>query len=470
MNTSSWTRLRPGPRAQPRRRAASTFPVASTLPAAGARTAAFALLAVTATSAGPLSAQADGSQDPVALLQARLDSGEVTLPFDTVTGWLPGILDALDIPVSSQGLVFSRTSLQTDRIAPWAPRALYFNDDVYIGYVLDGPIMEVTAMRPDGGAEFYSVNQTPDAGLRFQRETTTCLMCHESRSLTGGVPGLIVRSVLADRLGYPMGEVHDGQVTAATPADRRWGGWYITGQGAAAVHAANVVAPDLRHEVADVRQYVREFDVDGHRPDPTTPPRFDPEGYLSPHSDIVALTVLLHQAEVHNLISMAHESAREALREMGLLALVDIDEVVYEDLRPAGQTRVDGAVAALVDGLLFAREQPLPEPLRGESGFAEEFMRLGPFDAQGRSLRDLDMETRTFRYPLSFLIYTDAFERLPPLVKDRVYARLADVLAEDGLDDAYPHLTEADRRAIVEILADTKPDFPALPARPSPAG
>lgn len=425
--------------------------------------AASTLMAASPLLSTPLAAQ-DGSEDPVAILQARLDSGTAaTLPFDSVTGWLPSILDAFDIPVSSQGLVFSRTSLQTDRIAPWAPRALYFSDDVYIGYVLDGPIMEVTAMRPDGGAEFYSVNQTPDAGLRFQRETTTCLMCHESRSLTGGVPGLIVRSVLADRLGYPMGEVHDGQVTAATPIDRRWGGWYVTGEGAATPHAANVVAPDLRHEVADVRQYVRGFDVDAHRPDPTTPPRFDAEGYLSPHSDIVALTVLLHQAQVHNLISMAHESAREALREMGVLSLVDMNEVVYDDLRPAGQTRVDGAVSALVDGLLFVREQPLPNPIRGESGFAEDFTALGPFDSQGRSLRDLDLDTRTFRYPLSFLIYTEPFERLPPLVKDRVYDQLAAILAGEVDDEAYAHLSEADRIAIGEILADTKPDFPQGP-------
>jgi len=423
--------------------------------------AAAPVVAVAALFCAPatLSAQTPGT-DPVARLQARIDSGLVTLAYDSLTGWLPSVLEALDIPVSSQGLVFSRTSLQTDRIAPWAPRAVYYNDDVYIGFVQDGGLMEVAAVSPNGGTEFYSVTQLSADKPTFERETTTCLMCHESRSLTGGVPGLIVRSVLTDRLGYPIGEVHSGLTTERTDMEQRWGGWYVTGEGASLGHAGNVFASDLRHEVADVRQYVSDFDFQSGRSDDAASQRFDPTAYLSPHSDVIALTVLLHQVRVHNLIAMAHESAREALREMGTLQLVDLNEVVFEDLQPAGQVRVDGAVSALIDGMLFVREVPLAAPVQGTSGFAEEFQAKGLKDSQGRSLRDLDLQTRTFRYPLSFLIYTDPFDGLPPLVKRRVYARLDGILRGTVSGSEFDHISEADRTAILEILRETKPEFP----------
>src|SRR5262245_25004046 len=100
--------------------------------------------------------------DPVAQLQKKIDSGEVMLAFDEQHGYLSSLLRALEIPVSSQGLVFSRTSLQVDRIAPWSPRAVYFNDDVYVGWVQGGPIMEIASVDPKLGAVFYTIAQEPD--------------------------------------------------------------------------------------------------------------------------------------------------------------------------------------------------------------------------------------------------------------------------------------------------------------------
>src|SRR5262245_17915621 len=134
-----------------------------------------------------LAADAQGdvrAVDPIAALEARLTAGSVKITAQGEHGYLQGLLDALDIPVSSQGLVFSRTSLQTDRIGPWAPRALYFNDDVYIGSVQGSPFLEVASIDPDEGTRFYTVKQ--DGGTRptFVRETTTCLMCHESKAVT----------------------------------------------------------------------------------------------------------------------------------------------------------------------------------------------------------------------------------------------------------------------------------------------
>ena len=402
-------------------------------------------------------AQDEEPSDAVSRLQERMDRGEVEFAFDSLLGWLPSVLSELEVPISSQGLVFSRTSLQTDRIAPWAPRAVYFNDEVYIGFVQDGGVLELAVVNSAGGAAFYTMPQLPMDNPRFRRESTTCLMCHESRSLTGGVPGFIVRSVLTDRLGYPITEVHTGLTTERTPFEDRFGGWYVTDEGAGMGHAGNRSSTSLRHEVADVDRYLSEFDFESRVGLPGE--RFDASVYPSPHSDVVALTLLLHQVRLHNLIAGAHEAGRQALREMGLLGLADIDSLSYEDLHPAGRVRVDGAIQRLVDAMVFTREVPPVAPLVSTSGFAEEFQARGPFDSDGRSLRDLDLSSRTFRYPLSFLIYSDAFDALPDLTKDRVYALLSRVLHGEA-GDAYDHLSAEDRTAILEILADTKPDFP----------
>jgi hypothetical protein len=225
-------------------------------------------------------------------------------------------------------------------------------------------------------------------------------------------------------------------------------------------HAANVFSPDLRHEVTYVQRYVEDFDFSRDRTDDPSGDRFEPSAYLSPHSDLVALTVLLHQSRVHNLISLAHEAADEALRLVALQAEEGSGPADYESLSPYLRGRIDGAVAALVDAMLFVGEVPPPAPLKGPTTFARDFQSRGPWDAQGRSLRELDLERRTFRYPLSFLIYSEAFDGLPALVKGPVYDRLRAVLAAEEADDAYAHLDAADRRAILEILAETKPDFP----------
>ncbi|MBL8853174.1 MAG: hypothetical protein JNK57_04280, partial [Planctomycetaceae bacterium] len=79
--------------------------------------------------------------DPVARLQQRLVSGEMKLEYDPKHGFLPAVLEALDVPISSQTLVFSKTSLQLQKISPRLPRALYFNDEVYVGFCQRGDVL-----------------------------------------------------------------------------------------------------------------------------------------------------------------------------------------------------------------------------------------------------------------------------------------------------------------------------------------
>jgi hypothetical protein len=94
-----------------------------------------------------------------------------------------------------------------------------------------------------------------------------------------------------------------------------------------------------------------------------------------------------------------------------------------------------------------------------ESAFAREFAARGPFDSKHRSLREFDLNKRIFRYPCSYLVYSDAFDSLPAPAKSYVYRRLLEILSSRD-DDDFETLSAQDRRAILEILLETKPGLP----------
>ncbi len=400
------------------------------------------------------------TRDPIARLQAQLDAGQVTLAHDSLLGYLPALLKTLHIPVSSQGLVFSRTSLQTDKITPWSPRAIYFNDDVYIGYVQESTFLEIAAVDPVKGAVFYTLSQEPRARPVFSRETTTCLMCHQSRNATGGVPGFMVISTIADRYGYPVVGMHEGSTTDATPLKQRFAGWYVTGSAGAQGHAGNVYSPKLAHEITDKQAYRAQLDMNAESARTDLTGKFDPAPYMSAQSDIVALMVLVHQTVVHNLITAVHEAAPDAVFEdsMSRVSGRDTTSRAQPGGGPAARLRRD--VEKLVRAMLFVGEAPFSGTVKGTTTYAQDFVKAGPRDATGRSLRDLDLEKRLFKYPLSFLIYSDSFNALPELAKGEVYRQLRAILTSTDASGEFAQLSVSDRAAILEILVATKPDFP----------
>ena len=374
--------------------------------------------------------------DAVARLQESVERGDTVLEFDQERGYLPSVLRALNVSVSSQSLVFSRTSLQVDRIAPWTPRALYFNDQVYVGWAQNGPIMEIASVDPKLGAVFYTVTQESATKPTITRQTRTCLQCHDSASSTGGVPGFIMRSTIVDRHGYPV-QSDLGTTTDQSPIAERWGGWYVTGT-IPTPHLGNSKTPKLSSEMGNVHSYLAgtTWTTSGTVTDLSK--AFDTAPYLTPDSDAVALLVLAHQTYVHNLITAVGYQARTA---------------------PEDTMRLQGAAERLVQGMLFSREAELPSGIVGTSSYAADFVKTGPRDRNGRSLRDLQLDRRVFRHPLSYLIYSDSFDALPLVAKQYLYRRLHEVL--DGRDQRpqFAHLSAADRLAIREILEDTKPDF-----------
>ena len=398
--------------------------------------------------------------DAIGSLQALLDAGEVTFSHDSVTGYLPSLLAALDIPISSQSLIFSRTSLQTEMIAPWAPRAVYFNDDIYIGYVQESPMLEVASVDPDGGSAFYILPQDPATPPKFRREGALCLGCHTA-GVTEGVPGVMVRSVFTGRQGRPVTVLHEGATTDQTPMADRFSGWYVTGTHAGASHGGNVRADVESHEVENTDAYLGEFDMTTGANVTDLTDRFDTSVYLSEHSDLVALLVLAHQTRVHNIITLAAKLYDEALAKQEARRVTTGEQIPEGGLTASADFDINGAVDRLVRAMLFSRAAPLEGPLAGTSGFADEFTARGPVDSRGRSLRDFNLDDRLFEYPLSFLVYTDAFDALPPMVKDRFYRRVDSVLAGTDQSGDFEHLTPALRTAIRDILVATKPDFEA---------
>jgi hypothetical protein len=388
--------------------------------------------------------------DPIARLQKKIDTGAVTLSYDDRHGYLPAVLEQLGSPASSQMLVFSKSSFQLDRINPESPRAVYYSDDAYIGWVQGGDVVEVSAVDPQQGAIFYSLDQRKTDRPRFVRRGDACLQCHNS-ALTQSVPGHLIRSLVTSPEGHLILRAGTHRTDHRSPFEERWGGWYVTGTHGRQRHMGNVVATDKKNpENLDTESGANVTDLSD---------RVDTTPYLCSGSDIVALMVIEHQATGHNLITFANYRTRIALENQ---AVIDgmLDEPT-KGLSASTRQQIKYAGEKLVRYLLFTDEPALTDPVAGTSTFAKDFVSRGPRDRRGRSLRDLDLNNRLFRYPCSFLIYTEAFDGLPDPMREYVYRRLWEVLTRVDQSDSFEHFSRADRRTILEILRDTKKGLPA---------
>jgi hypothetical protein len=373
------------------------------------------------------------TNNAVTQLNERLREGKAQLTFQPDNGYLASLLAALGISPTSQTLVFSQTSFQADRIHMHNPRALFFNDNAAVGWVRGGDVLEVAVQDPRQGAQFYKIEQRATAAPQLVRETQ-CLACHLTWE-TLGVPGYMTTSM------YPLPDDPNAYANGFTtihgsPLEQRWGGWWVTGNTGGARHMGNVP--------------VMPMDKAKARPNPRTPLAsvegiFDLKGYLAATSDVVALLVLNHQTQMLNHLTRLGWEARVAAAAPSADA----------------NARVTEAAADLVAYMLFLDEAPLAGAVKGDAAYAQWFAAQGPRDGKGRSLRDFDLATRLFKYPCSYLIYSEAFDALPANAKSAVYARLWDLLSGKATPARGQRvLPPAERQAIVEILRATKSDLP----------
>ncbi len=402
----------------------------------------------------PINYRSRDLKDPVAKLQERLDQGKARLVYDPVRGYLPSVLKLLNVPADSQTLVFSKTSFQYPKISPEHPRALYFNDDVYVGSVHQGKAVEIVSFDPMQGAIFYLLDERKAARPTFQRAELDCTQCHIAAG-TRGIPGVLLQSVYPSADGTQVAGTRTYITDQQSPLGERWGGWYVTGYRGGETNMGNAVI--------EAPSAAGSADADDAAPKLTPFPKpFDSSSYLYRGSDVVALLVLAHQTQMHNLITLTNYKTRLTLYAQGGgagssgTAGSAADAQLPESIRrPAEQ---------LLRYLLFSGEAPLgpgTQSIADSSAFVREFEARGPRDSQGRSLRDFDLRTRLFRYPCSYLIYSADFDAIPEPAKGYIYHRLLEILTSRDSSPDFAGLSPADRRSILEILLETKPGLPA---------
>lgn len=383
------------------------------------------------------------SSDAVTRLLQEVAAGERQLAWREGRGYLDALLEALDIDPASQTLVFSKTSLKNRFISAATPRALYFNDSVYVGFAQGSRSLEVAAMDAALGPVFFSIpnmeGEAPQDGA--ERELGRCLRCHDSYGLSGGgVPRFLLSSNLAGPDGTIVSHEFSAITSTATPLERRWGGFFVSGTHGEQQHLGNVVV----HDTAMLRQL--DLSQSGNQTDLSAFTDLSP--YPVASSDIVALLVLEHQVEVQNLITRVNFDLRTLLDRAA----------PGEDTQP----QVAASVEQLLEALFMSHEAPFSGPIAGTSGYAERFQALGPQDAEGRSLRQLDLETRTFRYPLSYLVYSEAFLALPEVARHSLYQRIDEVLTGRDDSEVFAHLEPRQRDVIRDILLATHAEFAAF--------
>ena len=385
--------------------------------------------------------------DAVAKLQRLLASGKMRLNADDRFGYLLSVLERLGVPLESQLLVYSKTARAPDLVSPKTPRAIFFNDEVSVAWIPESRELEITAVDPVKGVNFYTLSQPLDASVgdskagvqkadlkeaatpqKFLRRDR-CLACHAGRS-TLEIPGLLLRAFQTDRTGKPI--VGFSRVTNDMLYEKRWGGWYITGSPAGMIHRGNLLSKDhnARHKkepgfASSLRELNQSFDV---------------EGYPVPRSDFVAHLVLAHQIHGTNLLIRAGLEARLNRRS-------DVE-------------------TALVRYLVFADEPPLElsrpnaESVLANSKFAALFVKRGPRDAKGNSIRALSLVGRVFKHRLSYLIHSRLFDELPTECRNRLLERLWIGLSTESGDEDFDHLGKLERKSIIKIVCATVPQLP----------
>ena len=369
-----------------------------------------------------------------------------SLPAKKRLQWL---LDEFKVPAESQLFVFSKTSLQRDLITPETPRVLYFSDEVYVGWAPTGAF-EVTVFDPQLGAMFYVLDAHETGPAPLLVRDNDCLLCHVRHEHT---PTLRTRSVFPDARGEPLGGSGGANIAPSTPLEERWGGWYVTGGGPGLRHRGNLTGRRLEDFEGASAQPTRNLDsLEGI---------VDTRRYLLKTSDVVPMLLHDHQVHVHNVMSTALQDARIALhRWPAMRAILGLPA----SAPPQGSCLVvfESQAEKILDALLCRDETPWPaDALRSDGVFAAAYAKSRKADAQGRSLRDLDLRTRLFRYRCSPLIYSESFAHLPPQLREITLLRLSSGLRAFPPSPAFGHLEQSERVAIHEILTATLPDLPA---------
>ncbi len=398
--------------------------------------------------------------DAVTHLKADLQSGKLKLA-GTDRQVVQALLRELHIPIASQLLVFSKTSFQSDRINPSHPRALYYTDNSYVGWV-PGGLVEITAIDPKLGPVFYSFDPrsiSPQHQPKFSRESD-CLRCHGG-AFVPGIPAVFARSLYADAAGEPLYHQGTQVVDYRTPFAERWGGWYVTGKHGKTLHRGNVFAGENDGQLV--------FDPAPGANLTNLSSFFSTADYLAGGSDIVSLLVFEHQTAMQNTLTRAGINCRHILDyqkqiQAAFNQSTDEDGIHYDSVL----NLLDHSALDVVDALLFKDEADLPDTVTGSPAFQKAFTAGALRARDGSSLKDLLLSDHLFKNRCSYLIYSESFLSLPQPLKHRIYARLAAALDPAHPDPRYTYIHHTEQQRIATILRETHSEYRVsqVPANP----
>ena len=372
--------------------------------------------------------------DPFTKLKDDLEQGIMNLDESSEKAYLESLLEALKIPVSSQMLVYSTTSLQLSLISPRTPRALYFNEEIYLGYVQGGRI-EIVSIDPEIGGIFYIFDLPRNGKRPVAERSRRCMNCHSDED-THEIPGLVIKSVVPGPTGGSLESYRRARTGHDIPFSDRFGGWHVTGAEGIGPHWGN---------------HTGRFTPEGIVTTPLPPgEKFDWAVFPVATSDFLAHLLHEHQVGFVNRVVQVQYRLRTALkRSNGRLSDEDRKEV-------------SRLVEELTRYLLFADEAPLQgKGLQCDALYQDEFLANRRRSSKGDSLKDLDLTTHIFRNRCSYMIYSPVFQNLPVGFKKRIYARIGEALSLTKSDPEFAFFSPDEKTRVRTILKETLPDLPA---------
>ncbi|MCA1962719.1 MAG: hypothetical protein LDL31_02095 [Prosthecobacter sp.] len=376
------------------------------------------------------------AKDRFASVLKKIQSGEVQLDTSDDKAFLTSLLQVLDIPISSQILVFSASSLQSEIINPRNPRALYFNEDTYLGFVPGGKV-EVISMDPTHAAIFYIFDRLrPGGPPPAITRSDKCFNCHAGTA-TRRVPGLIAESLLPMASGASLETYRRDEQGHQIPLEQRFGGWHLTG---------GHHLPQTHANFMGVTTGPGKFEKVPAMPGQM----WDINRHLLPTSDILPHLVHEHQLGFENRVFHAAYVMRQ------------LRGSTRGSLPPSAKPQIEKLADELARYILFTDEAKLPPGgIEGDPTFMRDFARNRRPARSGLALKDLDLKTRLLKHRASYMLYTESWQQLPPELKERVYYKMAEGLREQNPSAIGAHIPVPEKLAIRSILKETLPGLPS---------
>ncbi len=369
-------------------------------------------------------------RDPFSKFVKKIEKGDIKLNFNSEKEYLLSLFEELNISPFSQLLVYSTTSLQLSRISPSNPRAIYFNDDIYLGYVPGGQV-ELIGIDPELGAIPYIFNLPIKDDLKHPSiyRSKRCMKCHASEE-TKGVPGLLLSSVIPGPGGGTIDAFRRGIFGHSVPYEERFGGWHISGDHPFSNSWANYTG-------------IMQGGIIKKIPNP--PGRFFSwNKYLTKQSDAIPHLILEHQVGFTNLCISITYRFRE-IKNQGR------QENGSGELNKFFKNETD----ALLSYILFQHEAELPKNrLSLDSQFVEDFENNRKSTDQSKLLRKLNLKDRLFELRCSYMLFSNSFRGLPLEIKKHLFEKLRFILScdEKSIPKEFSYFNNEERLKIHSIL------------------